>query len=83
MDDEQIKELVSLLNKSSECDVDVAIEQSECYVRQGRGKKVHSYLCAAALKGAGGGGKACSRLLRCLGPAQALVAVYSNTPGVS
>ena len=81
--DDELKELVSLLSKSSKCDVDVAIEQSECYVRQGGGKKVHSYLCAAALKGAGVGGKACSGLLRCLGPAQALVAVYSSTPGVS
>jgi hypothetical protein len=29
------------------------------------------------------GGKACSRLLRCLGPAQALVVAYSSAPRMS
>ena len=83
MEDEQLKELVSSLNKSSKCDIDVAVEQSEYYVRQGGGKRAHSYLCAAALQGTGVVGKACSGLLRCLGPAQALVVVCSSAPRVS
>ena len=83
MEDVRLKELISSLSKSNKCDVDAAIEQSECYVRQGGGKRAHSYLCAAALQGAGVGGKACSRLLRCLGPAQALVVAYSSAPRMS
>lgn len=83
MEDVGLKEIVAALGKDSE--VDAAIARSECYIRQGGGKRAHSYLCAAVLQGAGVGGreKACSRLLRCLGPAQALLVVHSSAPRVS
>ena len=82
-DDVRLKELVSSL-KSSEGDLEAAVEGSLSYIQQeGGGARAHSYLCSALLERDGVGGTACSRLLHCLGPTHTLLAVHTNTPRVT
>lgn len=82
-EDVRLKEIVTALSKNNE--VDNALGRSEIYVRQGGGKKAHDYLCVAVLQGSAvhGREKACSRLLCCLGPAQALLVTYNCASRVS
>ena len=85
MEDERLRGLLSGLQ--DEASFDAAVEDSLQHIRQqsrSGGERAHSYLCTAALRGAGvAGGRAekYGALLHCLGPAQTLLVAYRNTPG--
>jgi hypothetical protein len=82
-EDVRLKQLVSSL-KSSQCDLETAVNDSLSYIREGGGgEKAHSYLCAALLQREGVGGKSCSNLLNCLGPAPAFLSAHANLPRVT
>ena len=79
----RLKELVSSLRESSHCDLPAVIDRSLSYVRGGGGDKAHSYLCTALLGRESVDGGTWRQLLHYLGPVQALLVVYTNTPRVS
>ena len=82
-EDVRLKQLVSSL-KNGQCNLDTAVESSLSYIREGGGgERAHSYLCAALLQRDGVGGKTCSSLLQCLGPAPALLVAHANLPRVA